>query len=166
MPWLILLPLVFLTSLLESTVLKEIEFLGIRPDLFLIIAVLSAIRLDLLEASIASCLLGLAKDILSTGPLGFNASFFIGLSLLIGLSRHKIYRDHIFVQLLIVLIASLIHRGGYALILGLTYGSLSPWPFLMNVFLGALYTTALAPGPYWLFKKSIPMHPVRINLSR
>ncbi|MFQ5956497.1 MAG: rod shape-determining protein MreD, partial [Candidatus Brocadiales bacterium] len=128
MLWLILTACALFISVLESTTFSQIGFLGIKPDFFLIFAVLSALNLDLPEASLSACLMGLCKDILSEGPLGMNASFFIGVAILIGLSRHKIYTNNILVQLLIVLIASIVYRGGSALVVWLSYGTLSTLP--------------------------------------
>lgn len=161
MYWLILIALSLQISLLESTLFCRLDFFGIKPELFLVIVVLCAIHLEILEASLAACLMGLAKDILSEGPLGLNASFFICLCLLIGLSRDKIYNDHILSQILIVLIASLVYRGGSALIVSLSFQSISPATLLWKVFMGSLYTAALAPGPYFLFKKFFPLVSLR-----
>ncbi|MFQ5863278.1 MAG: rod shape-determining protein MreD [Candidatus Brocadiales bacterium] len=157
MLWVILIVCALFISILESTTFSQIEFLGIKPDLFLIFAVLSALNLDLPEAGLSACLMGLCKDVLSEGPLGMNASFFIGVAILIGLSRHKIYTNNILVQLLVVLTASIVHRGGSALIVWLSYGTLSLVPTFLNIFVGAVYTAALASGPYFLFKKYRPL---------
>lgn len=157
MLWGILIACALFISVLESTTFSQLGFLGIKPDFFLIFAILSALNLDLPEASITACMMGLCKDILSAGPLGINASFFIGMAVLIGLLRHKIYTHNIFIQLLIVFIASIAYRGGSALVLWISYGNLSPLPVVLNIFVGAVYTAALAAGPYFLFKKYRPL---------
>lgn len=147
-------------SILESTIFSQIGFLGIRPNFFLIFAVLSALNLDLPEASISACIMGLFKDILSAGPLGLNASLFVGIAIIVGVWRHKIYTNSIFVQLLVVLIASVVYRGGSAFILWLAYGNLATLPALLNIFVGSTYTAVLAAGPYFLFKT---FRPVRLR---
>lgn len=155
--WIILVACALFISILESTIFSQIGFLGIKPDFFLIFAVLSALNLDLPEASLSACLMGLCKDILSEGPLGMNASFFIGIVITIGLLRHKLYTNNILMQLLAVLIASVVYRGSFALVVWLSCGAISPVPMVLNIFVGALYTAALAAGPYFLFKKCRPL---------
>ncbi|MEE9514951.1 MAG: rod shape-determining protein MreD, partial [Candidatus Brocadiales bacterium] len=77
MLWIILIACALFISILESTTFNQIGFLGIQPDFFLIFAVLAALNLDLPEASVTACIMGLFKDVLTEGPLGANASFFI-----------------------------------------------------------------------------------------
>lgn len=158
MLWLILITCALFISILESTTFSQIGFLGIKPDFFLIFAVLSALNLDLPEASISACIMGLCKDILSEGPLGLNASFFIVTAVVIGILRHRIYTNNIFMQLLVVLIASIVYRGGSALIVWLSYGNLTALPTLLNIFAGSVYTAVLAVGPYFFFKIFRPLH--------
>lgn len=150
--WIILTACALFISILESTTFSLIGFLGIRPDFFLAFAVLSALNLDLPEASISACIMGLCKDVLSAGPLGLNASLFIGIAIVTGVLRHKIYANGMFVQLLAVLIASIVYRGGLAIIVWFSYGNLGALPALINIFAGSIYTAVLAAGPYFLFK--------------
>ncbi|MEE9200386.1 MAG: rod shape-determining protein MreD [Candidatus Brocadiales bacterium] len=157
MLWIILIVCAFFISILESTTFNQIAFFGIQPDFFLIFAVLSALNLDLPEASMSACIMGLSKDILTEGPLGANASFFIVIAIVIGLLRHKLYTENILAQLLVVLTASIIYRGGSALIMWLSYGTLAPVPTLLNVFVGSAYTAAWAAAPYFLFRKFRPL---------
>ncbi|MCQ4574229.1 MAG: rod shape-determining protein MreD [Candidatus Brocadiales bacterium] len=158
MLWIILIACALFISILESTTFNQIGFLGIQPDFFLIFAVLAALNLDLSEASVTACIMGLSKDILTEGPLGVNASFFIVIVILIGLLRHKVYTGNILMQLLVVLIASIIYRGGSALFMWLYYGTIAPSPMILNVFAGSAYTAAWATAPYFLFRKFRPLH--------
>ncbi len=158
MLWIILIACALFISVLETTTFSQIGFLGIKPDFFLIFAVLSALNLDLSEASISAGIMGLCKDILSEGPLGLNASFFITVAIIIGLSRHKVYTQNILVQLLVVLVVSIVYRACSALFVWLSYGALAPLPVLLNIFVGSIYTAALASVPYLLFRKFRPLH--------
>ncbi|HHT9134822.1 MAG TPA: rod shape-determining protein MreD [Candidatus Avalokitesvara rifleensis] len=160
MLWTILIACALFISILESTIFSQIGFLGIRPNFFLIFAVLSALNLDPPEASISACIMGLCKDVLSEEPLGLNASFFTGIAIIIGVWRHKIYANSISAQLLVVLIASIVYRGGSALVVWLSYGNLAALPTLLNIFVGSTYTAVLAAGPYFLFKT---FRPVRLR---
>ncbi len=160
--WICLVAAALFIALLETTTFPcnlGGNLLGIKPDLFLASTVFCALRMELLQGSLVGLIMGLTKDLFSHDPLGLHSSFFTGMALIIGLIKDKFYKDHLLVQLLVVLIASLIHRGGCALILGLTYSSTSPPSLLWKVFMGTLLTLAIAPGPYFLFKRFLP--PVR-----
>ncbi|MFN3467051.1 MAG: rod shape-determining protein MreD [Candidatus Brocadiales bacterium] len=162
MLWVILVATALFIAILETTTFHcnlGGNLLGIKPDLFLPITVFCALRLELLQGSLVGLIMGLARDLFSHDPVGLHSSFFVGMAIILGLLKDKFYNDHILVQLLVVLIASLIHRGGCAIILGLTYQSVSPPAVLWKVFMGTLFTLAVAPLPYFLLKRFLP--PVR-----
>ncbi len=157
MLWIIIVVCAFFISILESTTFSQIGFSGMLPDLFLVFAVLSALNLDLPEAVIIACIMGLSKDVLSEGPLGLNASFLIGATIIIGMVRHKLFTNSILVQMLVVLIVSVIYRGGSAIAIWLYYDTLAPFPAILSISVGAICTAAVAAGPYFIFKKFRPI---------
>lgn|GEM_PF-6816269 len=162
MLWVILVATALFIAILETTTFPcnlGGNLLGVKPDLFLPITVFCALRLELLQASLVGLVMGLARDLFSNDPVGLHSSFFVGIALIVGLLKDKFYNDPILVQLLVVLLASLIHRGGCAIILGLTYHSVDPLSVLWKVFMGTLLTLAVAPIPYFLLKKFLS--PVR-----
>jgi rod shape-determining protein MreD len=160
--WVILVAVALFIALLETTILPYNlggNLLGIKPDLFLLCTVFCSLRLELLHGSLVGFIMGLAKDSFTQDHFGLNCTFFTGTAIIIGLVKDKFYKDNLLNQLLVVLIVSLIHRGACAIILGLGYQSISPPSLLWKVFMGTLFTLAVAPGPYFLFKKFLP--PVR-----
>jgi rod shape-determining protein MreD len=161
-PWVILVVTALFIALLETTLFPRHlggNLLGIRPDLFLLSTVFCALRLEPFQGSLVGLTMGLTRDLFSQDPLGLHASFFTGIAVILGLIKDKLYKDHLLVQLVIVLIASMIHRGGCALILSMTYQSTDTPSLLWKIFMGSVFTLAVAPGPYFLFKKFLP--PVR-----
>lgn len=160
--WVILVVIVPFIALLETTIFPcnlGGNLLGIKPDLLLLFTVFCALRLGLPQGSFIGLVMGLTRDLFSQDPLGLHSAFFTGIAICLGLLKDKFYKDHLLAQLLIVLIASLIHRGGCAIILSLAFQSTAPPSLLWKVFMGSIFTLAVAPGPYFFLKKFIP--PVR-----
>ncbi|MGR3296295.1 MAG: rod shape-determining protein MreD, partial [Candidatus Bathyanammoxibius sp.] len=156
MLWIIIVACALAISVLESTTFSQVGLSGVMPDLFLAFAVLAALNLDLPEAVIVAAVMGLSKDMLSQGPLGLNASLFIGATIIIGLLRHKLFTNNVLVQMLVVLIVSIIYRGGSAAVMWAYYDTLAPLPVILSIFGGAVCTAAIAAGPYYIFKKFRP----------
>jgi rod shape-determining protein MreD len=157
MLWIIIVACALAISVLESTTFSQVGLSGVMPDLFLAFVVLAALNLDLPEAVIVATVMGLSKDVLSQGPLGLNASFFICTTIIIGLLRHKLFTNNVLVQMLVVLIASIIYRGGSAAVMWVYYDTLAPLPVILSIFGGAVCTAAIAAGPYYIFKKFRPL---------
>jgi rod shape-determining protein MreD len=157
--WVILVVTAFLIALLETTTFPYNlggNLIGIRPDLFLISTVLCSIRLELPQGSLVGLIMGFLRDLFSEDRFGLQCSLLTGTALAIGLLKDKLYKDHLLAQLLIVFIASLLHRGICAIIIEVTHPSTSTASILWKVFMGSLFTLALAPGPYILLKKFMP----------
>ncbi len=158
--WVILVATALFIALLDTTVLAsnlQYHFFRTKPDLFLLVTVLCALRLEPVRGSFVGLTMGLTRDLFSQEPLGLHSSFFTGIAIMIGLLKDKFYKNHLLAQLLVLLIASVTHKGGCALILWLSYQPIDPSSLLWGVFIGTLLTLAIAPGVYFILKKLLPV---------
>ncbi len=96
-------------ALLQSNVLDGIAIGGVVPDIALIVVVFLANKRGSFEGELSGFGAGVAQDLLSLAPIGFHASTKTLVGYLIGKTRGKMFLDPIFLPILMVFAATLLH---------------------------------------------------------
>ena len=91
---------------LQSTLLQKFSVYGVIPDIALILIVFSANSLGTMKGQALGFGAGLIQDILSSGPLGFNALIRTVTGFIYGKFKGKLFLDSILMPVLFIVIAS------------------------------------------------------------
>ena len=94
--------------LLQSTLLRWVALMGVKPDLALIVLVFVAVRRGSMSAQVPGFLSGLLQDVLSLAPLGFNALLRTMIGFFYGLTAGSIFVDPVLMPVLLTLVATLL----------------------------------------------------------
>ena len=100
--------LVAVFVVLQSTILKNVRIFDVKPDIALVIFLLTSTRQGPFRGQLTGFATGLLQDFLSVSPLGFNALIRTILGFLSGLLKGKLFIDPIFFPILITLIGTLL----------------------------------------------------------
>ena len=98
-----------LALLIQTSWTHSIAIAGIRPDIILIVIVYIGIRSGQLEATIFGFMSGFLLDIYNPEFMGVNACANSVVGFAVGYSRVGIVAEDLRVQVLVLLIASLLH---------------------------------------------------------
>ncbi|MDI6606116.1 MAG: rod shape-determining protein MreD, partial [Candidatus Omnitrophota bacterium] len=101
--------LILILGILELTLFNYFKIFNIKPDLFLVCAVLASLFLEPRPAIALSLFAGLFKDSFSSNLFGINAVLFTLWSFLILKLNRKITLDNNFLRLGLVFIVALLH---------------------------------------------------------
>lgn len=156
MRWFTFFFILLCVSLFQSTMIYRINIGPAVPDLYLPIVVFYSLLLDTRRNTITSWLTGISKDLLSDGPLGINAIFFVAIGFLIWSVRGILYRGHLITQILITFIFSIIYNIFYVLYVENSFHSLELISTLRQIFLCSLYTALIVPILLWIMSKFQP----------
>lgn len=99
---------IFLTIILQTTVLNNIAFKGIKPDFAVIMIILISNNLGSIRGQLLGFFSGLVEDFLSLSPFGFSALIKSVLGYLGGTTEGKIFLDPIVVPIIFVFIGTII----------------------------------------------------------
>jgi len=108
---LLLVLLLGLALLLESTVLEFIRVAGVKPDLVLVLVVYYAIFNGPREGAFLGFLGGLAHDFLSGYYLGLNALAVAAAGYVVGLGHTRLFKENHFVVAGIAFLATILVEG-------------------------------------------------------
>ncbi|HUX19642.1 MAG TPA: rod shape-determining protein MreD [Spirochaetia bacterium] len=100
--------LVAVFVVLQSTLLKNLRLFDVKPDIALVIFLLTSSRQGSFKAQITGFGTGLVQDFLSLSPIGFNALIRTVLGYLYGALKGKLFIDPIFFPILIAVIGTLL----------------------------------------------------------
>jgi rod shape-determining protein MreD len=96
-----------LLLLLQTTVLSYFSIAGVKPGVLLIVFVILASQNGGFVSQIVGFILGLALDMVTTAPLGYNAFQYALAGYLFGLGKGKVYYDPFVVPALVGLLATI-----------------------------------------------------------
>jgi rod shape-determining protein MreD len=94
--------LVVIVYLIQAVIIGQFEFFRAKPDLFLIIIVAAAFFGDEFEGIAAGLAIGLFRDIMSTGSLGFYTLLGLCAALFTGLVSKKLVKNNAFVFAMVI----------------------------------------------------------------
>lgn len=99
---------IFITIILQTTLLGNVAFRNVKPDLSLILIVLFSNYLGSIKGQLIGFSAGLVEDFLSLSPLGFSALNKLLIGYLSGKTEGKIFLDPIVVPSIFVFAGTLI----------------------------------------------------------
>ena len=136
--------LVLVVAFLQSTICEYIEFLSIRPNLFIVMLVIVALLRNPVESAVMGVLLGLSFDILMGKSLGWYGLLFFFFFFPISSVNEKIYREKFLVLFAFTFLSTLIIELMFYLIIFLfkDYGNL-PYVFSRIVLPESIYNSIL-----------------------
>jgi len=146
--------LLVLGLVLQTTAFNYLAVAGVKPDLLLIIVVLYGLLYGK-KAGILGFIYGLVEDLLVGRFIGFNALTKGLMGLLIGYLEPKLFKDHILVPVVVLLLGTFVH-GALAYMIGLIVGLYSTFEFeayLRIIILQSIYNACLAPFLYGKYYK-------------
>lgn len=146
---------IFIAVILQATLLDSFKIFGVKPDLLLIVIVITDTIFDLKWALCLGIFAGILKDSLGANVFGINTLLFPLWVFLIAKLSKKILLDSNFIRVMLIFIIGILHGIVTRLIflaLGNTIVSLGV--FLRITFLESLYTAAILP---LVFKFSKPL---------
>ena len=109
---------------LEMTLLETYSFSGARAEALLALACLAALfARDTRQGLLASWVIGLFKDVGSSGPLGLHALLFLGAGWVVLQVRQVLFRENALTQLTVGFIAACWVNLVSALFVSITAGS-------------------------------------------
>ena len=151
--------LVFIAALLQSTVAGRLVIRGVKPDLVLIIVVISTLIYGGKAGIVWAFLGGIGVDLFSGGPLGISSLGLMLAALVAGLGHRVLSRYHLLVPLSASALATLIYGVVYIGLLALLREAAQTplfasivlpsyavpfWPTLQNVIVPAtIYNTTI-----------------------
>ena len=97
-----------IATILESTIINKIAFLGVKPDLALCILVYSAYVNGTMIGQVSGFFSGLCADFLSGSPLGLNCLVRTLTGALAGIFRGAFFLDFIFLPVILCILATII----------------------------------------------------------
>lgn len=143
--------------LLELNYPRFLTLFGIRPDLFVIFVIFFSLRLRKKYAILFSGSLGFIKDIFSFAKFGTTTISFVICSLVIDKIKSSIYQDEYERLLQLVMVFSICLLNSvlfYFINIKAISAELSFFKSLFFIMLPeALYTTAISPLIFHIFKK-------------
>jgi len=106
-PFIFSLLLSALFIILQSTLIQKISIYGVVPDIALIVIVFTSNSMGAMRGQLLGFSAGLLQDILSSGPLGFNALIRSVTGHIFGKIKGKLFLDSILLPVLFIATASL-----------------------------------------------------------
>lgn len=91
---------------LQSTLIQKISVYGVIPDIALIVVVFCSNSMGTMRGQTLGFAAGLIQDILSSGPLGFNALVRTIIGFIYGRIKGKLFLDSILLPVLFIIIAT------------------------------------------------------------
>lgn len=152
-PYLVL-PLLILITLIQTTLLPIFLPGPVRPDLMLMVVVGWGVVHGNGQASLWGLVGGLLLDLFSGAPFGLHTFSLGGIGWLADTLQTNFFRANLLVPLVTIFVASLLYHIGQAAAVQVL-GDTINWAFYsFNVVLPtAILNTALMPFAYWLLRR-------------
>lgn len=135
--------LIVLALLVQSTFYGRMDFLGIRPDLGMLVLIFIASGSGTAESVLYGFLIGFVQDVYSPEYLGYNSFTMSSIGFMLGIMRETLAVEKYALKTTITFLACLLHDIVY-----LSFYTALNFSLLVNLFLkesiaGALYTSIL-----------------------
>lgn len=154
---LVLASLIYAACLLQSTVLENIEVMGIRPNLLLVVAISAALLREDMEAAFMGLACGLGMDILVGRTIGWYGMCLFLICFAIGTVNSKLYKENPLIPVFFVFFSSIAVEIMY---------------YFINFFLKGyqdlifVISTLVFPESVYNAVLSIPIYPVVLRIFK
>lgn len=123
------------TALLQATVLPRLNPVSVAPDLVLVFLFVWSASRSLRESLFWVFFTGILLDVLALDSFGTNALALVGVVVLAGLARQRVFHANILVPMVLVVVTTLVH----GIVLGVLRGDLpSGWAVPIQALMHAL----------------------------
>lgn len=140
---------------LEMTLLQTFAFGGARAEALLALACLAALfARDTRQGLLAAWVIGLFKDVGSSGPLGLHALLFLGAGWVVMQVRQVLFRENALTQLTVGFVAACWVNLVSALFVCATAGAIPFGVIAGKTLLSGLLTAGLTPVLYLIFSST------------
>ena len=154
--------LIIAAVVIQTTILNDLSFKGVKFDVGLIIIILTSNYNGSITGQLTGFTAGIVEDFLSLSPLGFNAITKSFLGYLSGKTEGKIFLDPIVTPMVLVIVGSLLkYILSFILLLAFfpeKQASVFTYTFLIEIIMNALITPFI-----YLFLKIIRILPSQTN---
>lgn len=146
---------IFISAIIQFTILYTISFFNIRPDILLILVVFLNLYLPFKKGLVIGGICGVLKDIFSSGVFGLNLlSFVICIFIIKGIKKYLYKEDHS-MRILIIFLISLINSTIYCIFKTAFFGLTFAYPFALIIFFESVYTALISPVIFIPFRKCV-----------
>jgi rod shape-determining protein MreD len=150
-PWWIVIPLLLLAAVAQTSLLPAMGFVAVRPDLVLQVVVVWAVMRGVREALPWAFAGGVLLDIMSGAPFGTSALALVLVAFCASVGQMSVFRSHLLLPLLAVFWSSVLY-GIIFLFLLRTHQYPVPWLATLGeiVIPNAVLNTVCTPLTYAL----------------
>ncbi len=113
MKYRILIPLILLIYLIQTTFIPKWDILGIHPNLLIIAIVMTVLIFDNKEGFTIAIILGVLQDIFSSKALGINTLIYFLIALGIYVFKEIFFNDYRFSVIMATALATFIYHISY-----------------------------------------------------
>ena len=144
--------------ILQTTVLKNLAFKGVKPDLVLIILVIFSNYFGTVRGELIGAGTGIIQDLLSLSPLGFNVILNSVTGYLSGLTKGKIFLDPLITPVVLVSVFTLLKETVSFLLLAVFIPDNTGQVFNQSFLISEVMNLLITPFVFYLLKitKLIP----------
>lgn len=147
--WLLFFLIAILLIVVEFLLFANLEIIGTRPDLTLILAIYITLSVESKEALVASWLLGILRDTTSGEYFGMFAICYMVAAILTIKFKEGLFIDKFIVPTIFVFALAFQCNLFHVMTIFVLYGT----NFFVNALLCTLYTTILTPVLIFLLEK-------------
>ena len=149
------------TIIIQTTVMPYVAFLGVKPDLVLLVVISWSLLRGAKEGIVWALIGGIGLDLVSGAPFGIHTLALAVPSLLAGLGELSVFRTHLALPLIATLVATLAYDLFFLFLLQMRGTSIAWTDSLIKVVLPSiLFNVLLSPfiykALYWLHRRTGP----------
>ena len=145
MKWYLLILLSFIFVIFEVAFPPSWQLGHSHPEFALLLMIYLVLNAQTNDTIYAAWLVGLIKDLFSTGRLGTHSLIYFAGALLLLQLRRYLYREEILVQIAVAFVAVFVADMVYLLQLSVAMPGIELGGHLRRVLIATLYSTACAP---------------------
>jgi rod shape-determining protein MreD len=146
--------MVILSVLIQSTILNRLAFFGARPDLVLIVVIMTGLLRGHQIGAGVGLGAGLLQDVLTGQFVGANALTKMCTGHIIGLTEGKFFKENLFIPMIMMAVGTIGNELLFWLVLYLFGRPLPFWLTSMQLILPtAILNSLLAPFVFSLMKR-------------
>ncbi len=152
-------PILLITIvILQTTVLKNFAFKGVKPDLVLIILVIFSNYFGKTKGELIGAGAGIAQDLLSLSPLGFNTILNAITGYLAGSTKGKFFLDPLITPVVLVFVFTLLKETMSFLLLAVFIPENTNQVFNQSFLISLVMNMLITPFVFYFLKltKLIP----------
>ncbi len=160
----ILLLVVLLNFILQSTIFPYIGIFGVVPNTALLIVMSISIFKGRFKGGFTGLLIGIIQDVLFSPVIGINAFIYFFAGYVMGLAENKLIKDNIFIPLLFSILGTIYYNFSYYVFMFFLSQNIPFLSFAKDVLLiEIIYNSILSIPIYKIFSKIYVVPTIRFG---